>query len=295
MEKKPFDSAQGKPKVAFFSLTSCEGCQFVLLDLGEKIFDFLRKVELIDFSLIEEIPFPKLEKNSHGRVRPSSRTLRVHYGAGISRGQMPSERFSHAIDVSFVEGLPIKKEEIELLKKIREESKILVAMGNCAALGGIPEMKNYQGKEKTIRFIYKKLNHILNPEIKEIDNFVKVDFVIPGCPIDGEEFLKFVKDLIKGKIPEILQKPVCSECPNQGKENCFLRKKEPCLGPITLAGCQAICPKNNFLCYGCRGILKGINPKGFLENLKKFKKPGEIEDNLEIFGIKDDLEKLKAL
>lgn len=247
-----------KPKIAFFSLTACEGCQFVLLDLGERFFDFLRKVELIDFSLVEEMPFPK------SKVK---------------------------IDVSFVEGLPIKKEEIKLLKKIRKESKILVAMGNCAALGGIPEMKNYQGKERTIRYIYKRLNHIFNPEIKEIDNFVKVDFVISGCPINGEEFLKFANDLIKGKIPEISQKPVCSECIHQGKPSCFLRKKEPCLGPITLAGCKAICPKNGMLCYGCRGILKGISPKGFLEMLKKFKKPEDIEDNLEIFGIKDDMEK----
>jgi coenzyme F420-reducing hydrogenase gamma subunit len=247
-----------KPKVAFFSLTSCEGCQFALLDLGEKFFDLLNKVELIDFSLIEEMPFPK------GKVK---------------------------IDVSFVEGLAIKKEEVKLLKKIREESKILVALGNCAALGGIPEMKNYQGKEKTIRFIYKKLKNIENPEIKEIDNFVKVDFVIPGCPINGEEFLKYASKLFEGKIPEIPQQPVCRECEHQGKETCFLRKKEPCLGPITLAGCNAICPKNGQLCYGCRGILKNVNPKGFLETLKKFKKKEEIEDNLEIFGIRDDIEK----
>jgi len=251
-----------KPRVAFFSFTSCEGCQFVLLDLSEKFFDFLKKTELIDFSLIEEMSFPK------GKVE---------------------------IDVSFVEGLPIKKEEVELLKKIREESKILAALGNCATLGGIPEMKNYQGKEKTIRYIYKKLNHILNPEIKEIDNFVKVDFSFPGCPIDGKEFLRYAKELIKGKIPKIEQKPVCFECSRQGTRNCFLRQKEPCLGPIILAGCGAICPKNGQLCYGCRGVLKNVNLKGFLKIIKTFKKGEDIEDNLEIFGIKDDLEKLKAL
>ena len=258
MEKKPFDSAQGKPRVAFFSLTSCEGCQFVLMDLGEKFFDFLRKVELIDFPLIEEMPFPKRKVE---------------------------------IDVSFVEGLPIKKEEIKLLKKIREESKILVALGNCAALGGIPEMKNYQGKEKTIRFIYKRLNHIFNPEIKEIDNFVKVNFVIPGCPINGEEFLKYAEELIKDKIPEICQSPVCTECPLRGTLECFLAKKEICLGLITLAGCKAICPKNNFPCLGCRGILKGANVKSFFKVLEKIAKKEEIEENLEIFGIKDDVEK----
>jgi len=250
-----------KPKIAFFSFTSCEGCQFVLLDLAERFFDFLKKVELVDFSLIEDLPFPK------NKVK---------------------------IDIAFVEGTPIKKEEVALLKKIRKESKILAVVGNCAALGGIHEMKNYQGKEKTIRHIYKTLK-VENPEIKEIDNFVKVDFYFPGCPISGEEFLKYAKELIKGKIPQIPEKPVCSECIHQGKETCFLRKKEPCLGPISLAGCQAVCPKNGILCYGCRGILKNINPKGFIETIKKFKGPEEIEDNLEIFGVKDDLEKLKAI
>jgi len=262
-----------KSKVAFFSLTSCEGCQFVLLDLGERFFDFLRKVELIDFSLVEEMPFPK----------PRNRTSSL-------RGKGRVE-----IDVSFVEGLPIRKDEIKLLKKIREGSKILVALGNCAALGGIPEMKNYQGRERTIRFIYKRLNHIFNPEIKEIDNFVKVDFVIPGCPIDGEEFLKFAQDLIKGKIPEICQSPVCSECPLRGGIKCFLARKEVCLGLITLAGCKAICPKNEFSCLGCRGIFKGANVKSFLKVLEKIAKKEEIEENLEIFGIKDDVEKILKL
>lgn len=250
-----------KPKIAIFSLTSCEGCQFSLLDLGEKFFNFLKKVELIDFPLIEEVPFPKKVE----------------------------------IDISFVEGNPITKDDIVLLKKIRKESKILVALGNCAALGGIPEMKEYQGRERTIRYIYKRLNHILNPEIKEIDNFVRVDFVIPGCPINGEEFLKFVKDLIKDKIPKICQNPVCTECLYRGTLKCFLVRKEICLGLITLAGCQAICPKNEMPCFGCRGILKKTNIKNFLKVLEKLAKKEEIEERLEIFGIKDDVEKILKL
>ncbi len=246
-----------KSKIAIFSLTSCEGCQFALLDLGEKFFNFLKKVELIDFPLIEEVPFPK-------RIK---------------------------IDISFVEGNPITKEDISLLKKIREESKILVALGNCAALGGIPEMKEYQGREKTIRYIHKRLNHILNPEIKEIDNFVKVDFTIPGCPISGEEFLKFAKDLIKGKIPEVCQSPVCSECPLRQTLKCFLTRKKICLGLIILAGCQAICPRNETPCLGCRGLFKGAKVKNFLKVLEKLAKKEEIENSLEIFGIKDDIKK----
>jgi len=266
MKRKPFDFAQGKPKVAIFSLTSDEGCQFALLDLGAIFFNFLKKVELIDFPLIEEKPFPK-QKGLKPEVKPF-------------------------IDVAFIEGVPITTEDFKILKKIREESKILVALGNCAALGGIPEMKNYQGKEKTIRFIYKRLNRILNPEIKEIDNFVKVDFVIPGCPIDGEEFLKYTKELIQGKIPEICQSPVCNECPKRGTKNCFLARKKVCLGLVTLAGCNAICPRNEFPCLGCRGIFKGAKVKSFLKVLEKLAKKEEIEESLEIFGIKDDIEKL---
>ena len=243
-----------KPKIAIVSLTACEGCQVALLDLGKRFFDFLKKVDLVDFHLIEENSFP----------------------AG-------------KIDIVFVEGNPITKEDLKVLKDVRKKAKILVVLGNCAALGGIPEMKNYQGKEKTIRYIYKTLKNIANPEIKEVNNFVKVDFTIPGCPINNEEFLKYTKELIKGKIPEIPQKPVCSECLFWGKEQCFLRKKEPCLGPIILAGCEAVCPKNNFPCYGCRGPLKNIKPQGFLRTLEKMRSKEEVADDLEIFGLKDML------
>jgi len=162
-----------KSKIAIVSLTACEGCQIALLDLGKRFFDFLRKVELVDFSLIEEKAFPK------GKI-----------------------------DIVFIEGNPIRDEEIKILKKVRKQAKLLVVMGNCAALGGIPEMKNYQNKEKTIRHIYKNAANIANPDIKEIDNFVKVDFTIPGCPINNEEFLKYAKILITGKIPKIPEKPV---------------------------------------------------------------------------------------
>jgi len=241
-----------KPRVAIVSLTSDEGCQIALLDLGKKFFDFFKKVELLDFNLLEEQSFPK------GKI-----------------------------DVVFVEGNPITKEDLKLLKEVRKKAKTLVVMGNCAALGGIPEMKNYQGKEKTIRYIYKNSKNIANPDIKEVDNFVKVDFTLPGCPITNTEFLKYAKDLIKGKIPEIPQKPVCYECPFWGKEECYLRKKEPCLGPVTLAGCKAVCTKSKFPCYGCRGFLKNIKPEGFLKTLEKMKNKKEIEDDLEIFGLKD--------
>lgn len=246
-----------KPKVAFFSLTSDEGCQFTLLDLGERFFNFLKKVELIDFSLIEEVSFPKKVE----------------------------------IDIAFVEGTPIAENEASLLKKIREESKLLVVMGNCAAMGGIPKIKNYQDKEKTIRYVYKAIKNIPNPEVKRVQDFVQVDFTIPGCPINGEEFLKFAEELIEGKIPEICQSPVCSQCPLRGTKECFLAKKKICLGLISLAGCNAVCPRGGLQCFGCRGLIKEAKVKNLLELLKKFEGEEEVEEKLEIFGVKDYVKK----
>lgn len=243
-----------KPTIAIVSLTACEGCQIALLDLGKRLFNFFKKVNLVNFDLIEEKGFPK------GKI-----------------------------DVVFVEGNPIKEGEMKLLKKVRKQAKLLVVMGNCAALGGIPEMKNYAGKKKTIRYIYKNTKGIANPDIKEIDNFVKVDFTIPGCPIDNDEFLKYAKILITGKIPKIPVKPVCLECLYRGNERCYLRRKEPCFGPIIYAGCQAVCPKNEFPCYGCRSFLPNIKPKGFLKTLAKMRSKEEIDSDLEIFGLKDML------
>jgi len=243
-----------KPKIAIVSLTSCEGCQFALLDLGRKFFDFLKEVDLLDFKLIEEKPFPKQK-----------------------------------LDIVFVEGNPIKKEEIKTLRRIRKQAKKLVVLGNCAALGGIPEIKNYKNKEETIRFIYKKTKGIANPEIKEVDNFVKVDFTVPGCPINGEEFLKLARILIKGKIPKIEQKPVCSECSYRATAQCFLRKKEICFGPVVLAGCKAVCPENGFPCLACRGFLKNFDVKPFLKSLEKNKSREEIREKLEIFGLLDEI------
>lgn len=241
-----------KTRVSIVSLTSCEGCQFVLLDLAQKFFDFLNGVELVDMELVEDEPVPK------GKV-----------------------------DIAFVEGNPITDEDVKKLKETRARSRFLVALGNCAALGGIPEIKNYQEKEKTIRFLYKRLKGVANPEIKEIDNFVKVDFAIPGCPITGKEFLELAKSLIKGKIPEIKQNSVCLECSRRATPECFLVKKEVCFGPITLAGCEAICPKNGRACFACRGFLENADVKTFVNGLKRFSLKDDIDDALEIFGLRD--------
>lgn len=241
-----------KPNLAIISLTSCEGCQFVMLDQGKRFLDLLKQFKIDEFRLIEDKPMTA-----------------DHY------------------DVCLVEGNPVTKENITLLKKMREVSDVLVVVGNCAALGGVWELKNYTEKTKAIKAVYKK-KQVPNPDIREVDNFVKVDYTIPGCPIDGDEFIELMYQLLKKKKITIPQNPVCYECQSYGYE-CLLQKGEICLGPITLGGCQAVCLKSKQTCWGCRGMFDGAQVDNFLSYLfKKFSK-AEVYRVMEIFGARDTI------
>lgn len=241
-----------KPKIAIIGLTSCEGCQFVMLDQGKRFLDWLKLVEMEEFRLIED----KLMSAEH-------------------------------YNICFVEGNPVTKENIRLLKEMRKKSDLLVVVGNCAALGGVWEIKNYQNKKKTIRYVYKSRG-VPNPDIKEVDNFVKVDFTIPGCPIDGDEFMELVHQLLIGRSPRLPQNPICDECQKNGYE-CLLQNGEICLGPITLGGCQAVCLKSKQACWGCRGIFEGAPVENLMKRLlSKFPRE-QIYRVMEVFGARDTI------
>jgi len=257
MENKRAFTIKTKPRIAIVSLTSCEGCQFALLDLGKKFFDLINQVEMLDFRLIED-----------------------------------EEDLGLKLDLVLVEGNPVTKENVKLLKSVRKRSKILAALGNCAAMGGVPEIKNYKGMENTVKHVYKYVQGINNPEIKEIDNFVKVDFVFPGCPITGEEFLKYMPELLAGRIPQIPDTPVCVECKAAGNR-CLLLDKKPCFGPMILGGCQAVCPSARMGCQGCRGLRPKGNVQAMQQALKTMITDEEFENTTEIYGLRDDIEARK--
>jgi len=255
-------SRDKKPKIAIVSLTSCEGCQFVILDQGQKFLNWLKKVELEEFRLIEDKP-------------------------------MLAENY----DICFVEGNPITKDNLKLLREMRRRSKILVVLGNCAALGGVWEIKNYQDKRKTIHQVYKKMSavgvsasgrKIENPDIKEVDNFVKVDFTIPGCPITGEEFMEIAYQLLNKGWYRLPQNPVCYECQINGYD-CLLQQGQICLGPITLGGCQAVCLKSKQACWGCRGLFEGAKVKNLMKKLLADFPREEIYRVMEVFGARDSI------
>ena len=243
-----------KPKVAIISLTSCEGCQFALLDLGTRFLDFAEKIEMVDFRLLED-----------------------------------EEDKGEKLDIGIVEGNPVTEANLVTLKKFRERSDILVVLGNCAAMGGVPEIKNYQEGKETIKHVYKYIRGINNPEIKEVDNFVKVDFTFPGCPINAEEFVKYMPQILEGKIPQMPDQPVCVECRAKGNR-CLLLDKKPCFGPMIQGGCDAVCPTARMMCQGCRGLRPKGNVKAMRQTLKMMMTDQEFEDTTEIYGLRDDIE-----
>jgi len=248
-----------KPVIAILSLTCCEGCQVSIFDLGERFLEFLTKVNIGDFRLIEGLP--DVDK----------------------------------YDIAIVEGTPLTKEQERRLKTVRNKSKILIAIGACACVGGVQEIKDYRGnKNRIIRQIYPNIRGINNPNVKSLKEIVKVDLEIPGCPINKDEFFSLMNEVLKtNKIPEIPQKPVCEECPRKNK-NCLLLLGKPCLGSISLAGCGAPCPANNFPCDGCRGPRKGINLEAMKQALKIKARLSdkEIEMVMERFGEKNEFMKV---
>jgi len=243
-----------KLKIAIIGLTSCEGCEFALLDTGKEFLDFLKEVDLAEFRLLEE----EFDRNEY-------------------------------YDICFIEGSPITKENVKMLKEAREKSKYLVALGNCAAMGGVHEIKNYHNKKKIKEYIYGQNSAVANPDIKEIDNIVKVDFKVSGCPINANEFYKIVYALMRDERVNILQRPVCFECQARGYE-CLLQKGEPCLGPIILGGCEAVCLRSKMPCQGCRGLFEGAQVKTMMKKLIKEHGQEKINRITEIFGLRDEIE-----
>ncbi len=242
-----------KFKVAIVGLTCCEGCEFAILDLGQRFLDLNKYIDLVEFRMIKEDP-PK-------------------------RGPY---------DICFIEGSAVTKKNLNLLKELRRVSKMLIVLGNCAHTGGVHRMKNWVGRMKALGMVYDKPRGIDNEVILPIPEIVKVDFTIPTCPINGEEFLRIFKQILAGKKPQIPQNPVCYECQINGYE-CLLQKCELCSGPITLGGCNAVCLKSKQPCWGCRGLLEEPDVDKFVKNCFLNCHPvEEVEEILEVFGVKDD-------
>lgn len=215
-------SQNHKPKVAFFDFTSCEGCQLTVVDSLQTHPELLDVVEIVQF-----------------------------------REAMTEKGEDYL--VAFIEGSCTRQSDEERLKKIRQQAGIVVALGTCAHLGGVNALKQLHPLDEVRRYVYgDKADWYETYDARPIDAVIPVDFAIPGCPIDRNEFVECVKALLLGKKPPIPDYPLCVEC--KLKENiCLFTKGKVCLGPVTRAGCGAICPTYGQSCEACRGFISNPN------------------------------------
>jgi sulfhydrogenase subunit delta len=226
-----------KPKVAFFDFACCEGCQLQVANLEEDILGLVNIVDVVEFR-------------------------------EVLTGSAPE------YDVAFIEGSITRPEDEARIKDIRSRAKLLVSYGACAATGGVNKIKNLWGNIDNVKKeVYGKdagMPHLETYPTKAVHEVVKVDYYVHGCPITRSELLKVVKALVSGTTPDIPEYPVCVECKMLGNE-CMYDKGQACLGPVSRAGCNAICPSNNAPCEGCRGAVPNPNKNAMHEVLAKYK------------------------
>lgn len=164
------------------------------------------------------------------------------------------------LDVALVEGAVLSRQDEEKLKKIRERSKTLVAMGTCAVWGGVAAMDRGVDRMKLVEQVYGAMGRSYDSRpARALHEVVKVDLSLTGCPIEKAEFLSAAAHLLNGNPPLFVPYTVCAECKTR-ENNCLLTESgEACRGPLTAAGCNARCPELRVACVGCRGPAEDIN------------------------------------
>jgi len=243
-----------KPRVAIFDFACCEGCQLQIVNLEEEIVDLISLVQPVEW-----------------------------------REAMTEH--SEEYDIAFIEGSITRPQDEERIKQIRGQAKILVALGSCATTGGINKLKNNFDLNEVKKCVYGEaadMPHLDTAMTKAVDEVVKVDYKIHGCPINRDEFSYIVRCLALGKEPVIPNYPVCVECKKRENE-CRFEFDEICLGPVTRAGCNAPCPSAGFWCYGCRGYVDDPNVNAAKDVLEKYGKTIEdLKHKMLLFGSKQE-------
>ncbi|MFJ8827742.1 oxidoreductase [Streptomyces sp. NPDC102467] len=212
------------PTVAVFKLASCDGCQLTLLDCEDELLALAGRVRFAHF----------LEASS--AVEPGP------------------------YDLTLVEGSVTTSADAERIRAIRQESRFLVTIGACATAGGIQALRNFGDVEEFRRTVYARPDYIDTLATSTpVSAHVDVDFELRGCPIDRGQLLEVITAHLAGRKPGIPSHSVCFECKRRGMVCVTVAHGTPCLGPVTHAGCGAICPAYGRGCYGCFGPSDSVN------------------------------------
>jgi coenzyme F420-reducing hydrogenase gamma subunit len=207
-----------RPKLAVWKFASCDGCQLSLLDCEDELLAVAGEIEIAHF----------LEATS-----------------AVSGGPY---------DVSLVEGSVTTPHDAERIQEVRRISRRLVTIGACATSGGIQALRNFTDVGDFMAAVYASPQYISTLETSTpISDHVAVDFELHGCPIDRHQLLELLSAYLNERRPRIVPHSVCMECKRRGTICVMVAHGTPCLGPVTHAGCGALCPAYNRGCYGCFG------------------------------------------
>ncbi len=223
-----------KPKLAVWKFASCDGCQLSLLDCEDELLDI---VGVIDIAY-----FPEASR-------------------AFVKGPY---------DLSLVEGSITTPHDAERIHKVRRQSKKLVTIGACATAGGIQALRNFANVKDYASIVYASPQHLETLATSTpIGNHVFVDFELRGCPINKAQLVEVISAFLNGRRPVTPQHAVCVECKLRGTPCVMVAHGTPCLGPVTHAGCGAICPSFHRGCYGCFGPKETPNPESLSSQFQK--------------------------
>jgi sulfhydrogenase subunit delta len=213
-----------KPSLAVWKFASCDGCQLTLLDCEDELLAVAERLHIAYF------------------LEASSATVEGPY------------------DVSLVEGSITTAHDVERIKEVRRQSKVLITIGACATAGGIQALRNFGDVEELLRIVYATPSFLSTLDTSTpISDHVKVDFELRGCPIDRSQLLEIISAYLVGRKPTIPNHSVCIDCKKANNICVLVAHGTPCLGPATHSGCGALCPGFHRGCYGCFGPSDSAN------------------------------------
>lgn len=211
-------SAPRKPRLAVWKFASCDGCQLTLLDCEDELLEIAGAIDIAYF--------------------PEATRATV----------------SGRYDLSLVEGSITTPHDAERILEVRRRSRRLVTIGACATAGGIQALRNFADVREYTAVVYAHPEYVRTLATSTpISDHVPVDFELRGCPIDKRQLLEVISAFLIGRKPLTPPHSVCVECKLKGNVCVMVAHGTPCLGPVTHAGCGALCPSYNRGCYGCYG------------------------------------------
>jgi len=237
--------ATAKQTLAVWKFSSCDGCQLSLLDCEDELLAVADRLDIRYF------------------LEASSAIVEGPY------------------DVSLVEGSITTPHEQERIQEVRANSRTLITIGACATTGGIQALRNFADVEAYTKIVYASPEFISTLATSTaISASVKVDYELQGCPINKHQLLEVITAHLSARRPRIRAHSVCVECKRRGTVCVMVAHGTPCLGPVTHAGCGAICPSYNRGCYGCFGPMETPNVSALTRQMRELDATETVIDHL---------------